>query len=227
MVGLSDAAPVVVPFGRPAPEPTATDAPIPGERIAWLDGPVAADRGRLWLRAWTAGGDDRWVVTLPSPVRDLAMVGDTLWVATDDELIALDRAGDLRQRLPIAAKDLAAGKGVLWALTADELERIGPQGVRRVAPAQGAGLVSPTGDRAFSGITGLATGHFGPGGALRTVGVRGGRVVVLDGKGAPALNLNFVGCARVAVADVDDDGRDELAVAVADLGLAVVDVSVP
>lgn len=240
VLGVDNGAPLVVEAGEVAagwtglPTPDASEAAraVAG-RVAWLGGPVATEPGRPWVRAWDEDGAHRWLRTLPSPVRDLAVVGDQLWVATEAELLRLGSDGALLGRLAVPEAALAAEAGGAWVLSGGQLSWLGSDGgaLEPRRPSPDGAVVAPGGWVATPVATGLVRGRFGPDGALRAVVARpDGAVVAIGADGAPAFALTPTGsdaAARLAAWDPDGDGRDQLVLALAGRGVAVVDLVLP
>ncbi|MFT5680277.1 MAG: thiol-disulfide isomerase/thioredoxin [Myxococcota bacterium] len=213
--------------------PTSAEATVDGSardaerRVAWLDGPVAANPGKLVLRAWDETGFSRWMVTTPTPIVDLASAGDHLYVATLDGLLVLDGKGNLMARHDGAFLDLASSADGVWAIDGMQRYFIPTDGAPQArGEAVEATRIDASGGMATEIADDLVCGRFGPDGALRTVVVReDGMIIGLNAAGAPGFTWKLSQRARLAVADLDGDGKDELLVSLRQQGLAVVDLS--
>lgn len=203
-----------------------------GGPIAWLSGPVSGRSRGHWLRARTPDGTTRWLRTLPSPLVDVVVQEDLLYVALEDELVVLGADGALLGRHAGAVRGLApASDGGVWAAGSDarnharwdEAEGLvvastPAAGVRRVG-ADGAILTGP--------VRQMVVGPFGPGGAERVVvALSDGRVIGLDGAGRPALVITMPDEVSLAVVQPDEGGA-LLAVAVPDLGIGLATLALP
>lgn len=228
-VGRDDGPPVVwTPDGGGAG--LQEEGPPGGALLAWLDGPVVAVPGERWVRARSAGGRARWLVTTPSPVVALSAGAAGLWVATEDELLLLDGMGRPLWRGPGGATDVAAdASGGAWVVDGQVRRHLDAGGqLLADVPARGATLVDALGRVASAEFEDLLTARLGPGGAPRTVLVRRDGVVVgLDGLGQPAFTWRSPHPARLAAVDGDGDGQDELLVALRGQGLATVALTLP
>lgn len=235
LVGVADHVPVRV---IPGPDGLMAALPSPAppggssaERVAWLGGPVVASVDEPWLRARGPAGEPRWMLTTPGPVRDLAVQGDALWVATDAEILVLDAAGSVVRRLPGGAVDLATAEGGLWAVdgahqrwlsqdpsSGPAVERLAPDGACALADGGVASLLARS----------CVAGRFGADGGMRSVIARDdGMIVGLDAAGQPAFTLSLQTESRLAALDLDGDGRDTLLVSIHGQGLAWIDLTLP
>ncbi len=215
------------PSGLPVRPPLAGGAGADGP-VAWRDGPVVSAAGAPWVRALDPAGATRWLVTLPAPVVDLAVVGDRLLVATEDGVLALDARGDAVDAWPVAAEDLAVDGERVVAAAQGRVLWLRPGGVVEAdGGVVGAVRVSGDGAWASSGSAGLVVGPFGPAGAPRAVVARDdGAVVALDGAGAPAAVARFDRVVHLAVA-APPDGAPRLVVSVPGRGVAFVSLALP
>ena len=227
VLGVEGAAPMVF-----EGLPTSAEATIDGgtqsieRRVEWLDGPVVANPGQLILRAWDETGFSRWMVTTPAPIIDLATAGEHLYVATQAGLLVLDSAGALVTRHDGAFVDLAGSEGGIWAVDGTQRYFITSETIEPRGAAVAAALVDGSGGVAAALADDLVRGRFGPDGATRTVVAReDGMIIGLDAAGAPGFTWKLSQRARLAVADLDGDGSDELLVSLRQQGLAVVELS--
>ncbi len=213
---------------------------IPAQRLGWLDGPIAADPGAPLVRAWTADGDARWLQRMPSAVVDLVTTPENVWVATQTQLLVLDRGGEVVYQEDVVLTDLAvtpAGsvRGVgpdtrlLGSLAVTPDSTVPPVVVvERQAPTPAMTRISASGALAAAGVRSLLDARLGPEGAARTVAVREDeRLMVLDGQGGVAVVAELRQVGPIVAADPDGDGRDALFVVIPDHGVAVIDVQVP
>jgi len=206
------------------------EGPGGGALVAWDQGPATAAPGQYWVRGTTVGGRPRWLLTTGAPVRALVGDGTLLWVATDQELLAVDELGRLVHQEPGGAKGLAANaEGGVWAVDGQGRRHVQVDSpVGAVLPAPGAAHVDASGRTATDDFPQILTGRFGPQGAPRTVLVRGdGGVVGLDAQGAPAFTWALSDPPAIAALDTDGDGQDELLVAIRHQGLATVSLVLP
>ncbi len=235
VVGVPGASPLILDAkGAVQSEPDVSSGQgAPGERLAWLDGPVAIDRDDPWVRAWSAEGEDRWLRTLPARPVDLVAADGLLWLALPDSLLLLSAEGRLLHEAPLALTALAADPaGGVWAATGEDRRRLrfvgGAVTTEDIQPAPGARQVGPQGQIGRAGVSQLILGRFGPGGALRLIALREGKQVVgLSGEGAPAFTLSLSEPARLAAHDEDGDGQDELLIVTRGQGLATLALALP
>jgi hypothetical protein len=199
--------------------------------VAWLDGPVATSRGRPWLRAAEADGDERWFITLDGLAQDMVSDGTHLWVALDEGVVVLDTAGDVVKRVDLDLLDLAVDVGGgIWGVDGVDRVHIDPQGVINRSPAPGSHRVAEDGSWAGENIIALKSARIGVGGQRRLIGVRtDGTIVGLDGKLQPALfiRMDTKRPPRIAATDIDGDGQDEILVSVRNRGVATVALELP
>jgi thiol-disulfide isomerase/thioredoxin len=234
VVGAKGAAPIVLPIvggevGTERERDVSTKwSGIAGE-VRWFDGAVGAHRERLWIRAFDPSGDQRWFRTLPSPLVQMVVSGDLLWVAMDKGLVALDTQGVVVAQHDVDAVDIAAADdGGVWAVDGQTRYLVKTSGVVSSDAAPGGQVVDGGGTWGREGFTQLVQGRFGPEGALRKVVVREDETVIgLDGAGTPAFHLKLEADPVVAVIDVDGDGRDELLVTIARHGVATLKLELP
>jgi thiol-disulfide isomerase/thioredoxin len=214
---------------RPGPSPS------PAGRVVWTDGGlVAGDPGRLVLRAFDAADQPRWMRTLPAPLTDLESDGTNVWAAMGPAgLVVLDRSGAVVGRRDAPTWDLSPpGPDGAWAVDGDHRWRLAlaPEGITatRAGPAPGARFVAADGAMATTTLSALYSARVGPDAAPRLVALRrDGQVFVLGADGAIAARLDLRGATDLAVADLDGDGRDELLVALDDLGVVAASVAAP
>lgn len=205
------------------------EGPGGGDRLAWLEGPVRAQAGGLWLRASSVTGRDRWLFTTTAPIVDLVAAHGLLWVGTEAELLALDPLGRVVLQRAGGVRGLAAhSEAGVWAvdgqrrihhrLDGEQAEAapgaLGVDGLGRVLGQPGARLL---------------TGRFGPAGASRSILLRAdGHLVALGEGGAATAQLWLEqGPPVPAVADLDGDGRDELLLLLPGIGLLSVSLGLP
>lgn len=127
VVGVQGGSPAVFSVGGDllAESDVTTTREVPGDRVAWLDGPVAADVDHFVVRAWDDEGTPRWMQILPAPAVDLVVSDNAVWVATHDGLVVLSSDGSvLAQTDKVQPSDLAVrpGGGV-WLLAQDGLRK--------------------------------------------------------------------------------------------------------
>ena len=110
VVGVLGASPVRIDPGSSAPAEAsvASSRGMPGQRVAWLDGAVAADPGKLLVRKWDEDGEQQWLHRLPEPVSDLVVHNDAIWVAARDHLYVFGSDGSKIDTVDVALTDLAA-----------------------------------------------------------------------------------------------------------------------
>jgi thiol-disulfide isomerase/thioredoxin len=232
-VGIPGASPWVEgPAGASVPD-LSEGAGSPDERLAWQGGPVAVDPGRYLLRAWDDDGALRWTTTLASAAVDVVTLGEQILVAAEGGTYVFDAEGRLLQELPGRYIDLAAASGGgAWAIDGEARYRLraGPAGVE-VEPAgaaRGAARVAERGELGAAIAVDLVSGRVGPGGAPRVVATRTDhRLIGLDGAGAPAFSLELRQTARLAAADLDGDGQDELIAVIRGVGVARIHLRLP
>jgi peroxiredoxin len=200
--------------------------------MGWLGGPVGAERGGLWLRAWDEGGSPRWLRSTSSPIRDMVVLGTQIAVATEDgQVLRIGSDGALLSAQPWSVTDLEPEVG-------DGLLGLGSEGLRRWAaaepgpgPAQelpGALRLASGGVVATRAAEQLVCGRFGQDQSQRCIAWRGdNRVVGLDAEGRAAFVLQLRGPGSLAVGDAEGDGHDELYVLLEDQGWLLVDLSIP
>ncbi len=232
LLGLAGSVPARLTLTAEGPQ-VALPMPGPPElkadaRVAWLEGPVAASPGDPWVRAWTPEGGSRWFLTVPGPIEDLVATGGLLWVATEDEILALNGEGAVTLRVPGGAEDLAAGDGGLWAVDGQTRRWITASGAEAPSPAPDGACALANGGVASRIAVSCVSGRFGADGGARAVLAREDGVIVgLDARGQPAFTLALQAESRLAAADLDGDGRDALLVAVRGQGLAWVALTLP
>ncbi|MEL6342038.1 MAG: redoxin domain-containing protein [Myxococcota bacterium] len=212
----------------------ATVDPVPDvhELVAWLDGPVATGVRGLMVRAWGEDGFPRWSLATPGAIFDIAATEKTLWVATAEGAIQLSSDGAVLAHHPeMLITDLAAGADGVWGLSGTQrwwLPDVGPP--EQQADALEVSLIDEAGG-AISLLTNsqsVVSGRFGEDGQPRTVSVRkDGMIVGLSADGLPSFTWKLSQPARLSAADLDQDGHDELLVAIERQGLAVVRLSMP
>jgi len=200
------------------------------ERVAWLDGPVSA--GRWWVRARGMEGEERWFLTLPMEVQDMAASAEQLWVSGADRTLVFDRDGTLLFRLDVGAKALAAaGDGGVWAVDGSKRTRLAPDGsVMLQDDAAGAELIAADGSWVGRGFSQIIVGNFGSNGEQRVVARRtDGTIVGLGGEGLAVLRIDVHNKAEctIAASDLDGDGHDELLISSWGRGLATVELEIP
>ncbi|MBL8614291.1 MAG: redoxin domain-containing protein [Deltaproteobacteria bacterium] len=210
------------------------DAPGPSAHLQWLDGPVGADGEAPAIRALDPDGGLRWVRGLPGPVRATAVAGGELWVLTPAELLVLSAEGKLLARRLIDGQDLASAADAAGVFLVDgdrrrTVERRGRDLVDvEVLELPGASRVATGGEVGDLGTFDMVSGRFGPNGARRVVvSRRDAGLLAVDGAGQPAVAARLAEPARLAAADLDGDGDDELLVVIEQRGLAVVDLALP
>jgi ABC-type uncharacterized transport system ATPase subunit len=100
--------------------------------------------------------------------------------------------------------------------------------VEPAGAARGAARVAERGELGAAIAVDLVSGRFGPGGAPRVVATRTDhRLIGLDGAGAPAFSLELRQTARLAAADLDGDGQDELIAVIRGVGVARIHLRLP
>lgn len=232
IVGLAGQVPLRVSAGplgwSPGPRQEAAPETAASERVAWLEGPVAATVGRPLVRAWDEQGEARWALGTPGLVRDLAVADGALWVATDARVIALDAEGRVLTVIEGGADDLAAAEGGLWAVDGERRRWLTRGGAEDRGPAPDGACALSDGRVASRLAEDCVSGRFGADGGLRAVIAReDGMVVGLDSAGQPAFTLVLPTEARLGAWDPDGDSRDALLVAVRGQGLAWVELTLP
>lgn len=189
--------------------------------LAWLDGPVEARAGGRWLRARSPSGRSRWLLTTPEPIRALAADEERIFLATEGGLLVLDGQGRLLWRREEAVVALAAdGEGGVWAVDGAFRLHLREEGVERT-PAPGALGVDGRGIVHDARARALLPWRPGPGAAPWTALQRAdGHVLLLDPEGAVRAQLFLEEAPpRLGVADLEDDGREELLLLVPGQGL--------
>jgi len=196
-------------------------------RVGWLDGVVAAKAGGWWI--WREDEGGTWLTTLTSPLQDMAVSGQHIWVAMEDGLAVLDRSGKAVARFDGQMRDLSAdGDGGVWAVDGETRYRFSLEGLKEQGPAPRAWSVSSGGHWGGPRVIQLVQGRFGPEGAQRLVAVRqDGGIIGLDGAGAPALSLSLRKAPVITAADVDGDSRDEVLVVIRGQGVATLKLELP
>lgn len=232
LLGVADHLPVRLEAsagGLVAGLPTAADPlATASQRVAWLEGPVAAAAGEPWLRAWTPEGEGRWLRTTPDPVQDLAQHDGLIWAATAAEVLAFDAAGGLVTRIAGGAEDLAVAEGGLWAVDGARRRWLARSGAEDRGEATDGACALSDGRWASRFAESCVVGRFGADGGLRAVMSREDGVVVgLDANGDPAFTLTLQARSRLAALDLDGDGRDALLVAIHGQGLAWIELVLP
>jgi cytochrome c biogenesis protein CcmG/thiol:disulfide interchange protein DsbE len=234
VVGVAGASPLVLELqGDVLIESDVSEGRSSGRtRVGWLEGPVGADDGRYWLRAWDEFGTTRWWMNTDGPIEDIEVHDKHLWVATTEGVAVLDAEGQLVATTEVKVDDLRTGGERLFAVDGRQLWELelnsGEVHAKVLAPAPGSYRVGSDGSVGIKIISDIVVGRFGPDGALRHVVARSdGAVVALDGEGRPAFTVQLAGRARIGAADRDGDGHDELFVGIRDQGMAVVGLRLP
>jgi thiol-disulfide isomerase/thioredoxin len=196
-------------------------------RVGWLLGPVAASPGGWWV--WHQAGESSWFTTLSSPVQDMVVSGDQVWVAMEEGLAVLDKAGALLRQHPLNLRDISPdGQGGVWGVDGKNRVRIDPAGELSSTAAPDSWSVARDGRWGSARVIQLVSGRFGPQGEIRSVGVRqDGSVVGMDASGQPALSLSLAKPPVIAVQDVDGDSRDEVLVVIRGQGVATLKLELP
>jgi hypothetical protein len=196
-------------------------------RVGWLNGAVAAAPEGWWV--WSEGTDAPWLATLTSPLQDMTVSGDHVWVAMTEGVVVLDGTGKKVKSFEGSFRDLSPdGSGGVWAVDGKVRQRFTIDGPQAASPAPGSWSVSSDGRWGAARVIQLLSGRFGPDGATRTVAVRQDGVLIgLDDDGQPALALSLRQAPVVAVVDVDGDARDEVLVVIRGQGVATLKMELP
>lgn len=200
-----------------------------GDLLAWLEGPVRARAGGLWVRASSVTGRPRWLFSTEAPIVDLVASAGVLWIATEAEVLAVDPLGRLLQRRAGGARALAAApESGVWAVDGHVRLRLGLDGEEAV-PAPGAVGVDGLGRVLGQEGARLLSGRFGTDGGWTSLLLRAdGHLVALGEDGAAVAQLWLEeGPPRPAVADLDGDGQDELWVLLPGNGLLRLALGLP
>ncbi len=211
----------------------------PSELVTWAAGPVAANRRRLTLRAWSPDGAPRWMLTVPSPILHISGSQDVLWMALREEVLALGHDGALLTRAPLRLDALAAaGDGTAWGLADGRRVRLmlsaetteAALTIADAGPAPGGKHIAEDGTIGGPPVADLVVGRFGPSGETRVVVLRRDRAV-LGVSASPSVEarwlLTLTQGGHIGALDVDGDGRDELLIAVDREGVAIAELVIP
>ena len=259
VVGVLGAAPVRLDpeTAEPGEASVAASRGMPGQRVGWLEGAVAADPGGLLVRKWDTDGELEWLHRLPEPVSDLVVHNGVVWVSARDHLYAFGPDGGQLAVIDAALTDLdhsedqlvgaGPGLGFTATVTRKQVEAEGEGTAEGELPADPVPpvelvevawdtteqddslfLTSGAGDRAGGVVRQVVRGRFGPAGAERVAVVRADdRLLVFDGQGQPALVVELRRAGDLVAVDFDGDGQDSLVVGIPDHGVAWIDLSVP
>jgi hypothetical protein len=159
----------------------------------------------------------------------MVVSGDQVWVAMEEGLAVLDKAGALLRQHPLNLRDISPdGQGGIWGVDGKIRVRIDPAGELSSTAAPDSWSVARDGRWGSARVIQLVSGRFGPQGEIRSVGVRqDGSVVGMDASGQPALSLSLAKPPVIAVQDVDGDSRDEVLVVIRGQGVATLKLELP
>ncbi|MEC8378697.1 MAG: redoxin family protein [Myxococcota bacterium] len=88
------------------------------------EGPMVADRGGYLIRAYNNKAQTQWFQSTQSPILELQLVDNLLYVHTNDSILVLDHNGELVHRFEGHWLDIEKTDGGVWALSDGHLYRL-------------------------------------------------------------------------------------------------------
>ena len=197
-----------------------------GTQAAELDGAIIVDKTGLLLRklednaiAWTLGFSSRIVALL--------VQNHKIWVATEDELIVLDRNGAVLERRKGEYLSLAVSDSGVWALMNGRKDLLQFSNGKIKTLEENISLGRQIDQ--FGGVSGLGVEQIlwrkDRYGKMQQLFLRSDRVLVsLDSEGQIGFLLKLESTAKILSVNIDQDPEDELLVVMQEKGVAILDV---
>jgi hypothetical protein len=197
-----------------------------GIRAVDLNGAIVVDNTGLLLRK-VANDAVAWTLGFSSPIIELLVQDQYLWVAIEDELIVLDKNGAVLQRRKGDYLSLALGNSGVWGLMngVKHLLRFKDGKIQISEEEKSLGLRIDQ----FGGVTGLGVEQIlwrkDKDGNMRPLFLRSDNVLVsLDSKGEIDFLLKLEAKSKILSVNTDQDPEDELLVVMQEKGVAILDV---